>query len=55
MLIITGGLTHFGNHESYKIFNKILTGAKLPNHLYPKLLLGNHDDRVTFKKHFPNM
>lgn len=55
MLIITGDLTHFGNHESYKIFNKILTDAKLPNHLYPKLLLGNHDDRDTFKKHFPNI
>ena len=25
ILIITGDLKHFGNHESYKIFNKILT------------------------------
>ena len=55
ILIITGDLTHYGNDESYKIFSKILTEAKLPNHLYPKLILGNHDNRENFKKNFPNI
>ena len=51
--IITGDLTHFGNDESYQMFIKMLTEAKLPDHLYPKLILGNHDNRENFKKNFP--
>tara|TARA_B100000579_G_scaffold255201_1_gene210102 strand:- start:1531 stop:2328 length:798 start_codon:yes stop_codon:yes gene_type:complete len=53
--MITGDLTHFGNDESYQIFIKILSDAELPDHLYPKLILGNHDNRENFKKHFPNI
>ena len=52
--MITGDLTHFGNDESYQIFIKILSNAGLPDHLYPKLILGNHDNRESFKKNFPN-
>ena len=55
ILIITGDLTHHGNNESYKIFIKILKEVNLPEHLYPKLILGNHDNRENFKKNFPNV
>ena len=55
ILIITGDLTHYGNNESYKIFIKILKEVNLPEHLYPKLILGNHDNRENFKKNFPNV
>ena len=51
--MITGDLTHFGNDVSYKIFIKMLEEVKLPDHLYPKLILGNHDNRENFKKNFP--
>ncbi len=54
-LIITGDLTHHGNDESYQIFLEILNETKLPNHLYPKLIIGNHDNRENFKKNFPNV
>ena len=53
--IITGDLTHCGNDESYKIFIKILSNARLPDHLYPKLIIGNHDNRENFKKNFPHV
>ena len=53
--MITGDLTHFGNDESYQIFIKILSDAELPNHLYPKLILGNHDNRENFKNNFPHV
>ena len=55
ILIITGDLTHYGNDESYKIFIKILEELELPDHLYPKLILGNHDNRENFKKNFPDI
>ena len=55
ILIITGDLTHYGNDESYKIFIKILEEFELPDHLYPKLILGNHDNRDNFKKNFPDV
>ena len=48
-LMITGDLTHFGNNKSYQIFSNILSEAKLPYHLNPKLIIGNHDDRENFK------
>ena len=55
ILIITGDLTHYGNNESYEIFIKILGELELPDHLYPKLILGNHDNRENFKKNFPDV
>ena len=54
MFVITGDITHHGDLESYKRFNEILIKAALPDHLYPKLIMGNHDDRDTFKNHFKN-
>jgi len=53
--IITGDLTNFGDNESYEIFINILSKATLPNHLYPKLIIGNHDNRINFKNNFPNI
>jgi len=52
MLIITGDITHQGDVASYNMFDEIFTKANLPNHLNPKLLIGNHDDRETFKNYF---
>ena len=52
MLIITGDITHYGDLASYKKFDEIYTKANLPDHLYPKLLIGNHDDRKIFKNYF---
>ena len=54
-LMITGDLTHFGNNKSYQIFRNILSEAKLPDHLNPKLIIGNHDERENFKNNFPNI
>jgi hypothetical protein len=31
-------------------FYEILSKANLPDHLYPKLIIGNHDDREILKK-----
>ena len=36
--------------KKYQIFLKILNETKLPNHLYPRLIIGNHDNRENFKK-----
>ena len=55
LFIITGDLTHFGNDESYQIFKNILKEKALPKHLNPKLLIGNHDVRESFKKNFPHI
>jgi len=52
MLIITGDISHQGDVASYKKFDEIFTKASLPNHLSPKLLIGNHDDREIFKNYF---
>jgi 3',5'-cyclic AMP phosphodiesterase CpdA len=53
--MITGDLTNFGDNESYEIFINILSKVTLPNHLYPKLIIGNHDNRENFKNNFPNI
>ena len=52
MFVITGDITHHGDLASYESFNEILIEAALPEHLYPKLIMGNHDDRDIFKKFF---
>ena len=54
MFVMTGDITHNGDYESYQSFNKILIEAALPDHLYPKLIIGNHDDRDIFKNCFTN-
>ena len=52
MFVISGDITHHGDLASYKSFNEILIEAALPEHLYPKLIMGNHDDRDIFKNFF---
>ena len=52
LFVITGDLTHFGKHESYNKFHNILHKSNLPKKLYPKLMIGNHDNRENFKKIF---
>jgi len=54
LFIISGDLTHYGKKESYRELDKILKKLNLPQHLYPKLMVGNHDDRINFKKIFLN-
>ena len=55
LFIITGDLTHFGDEESYFKLNEILTNSDLPNNLYPKLMIGNHDNRENMKKIFSDI
>ena len=52
MFVITGDITHHGDLTSYESFNNILIEAELPDHLYPKLIIGNHDNRTIFKNYF---
>ena len=55
LFVITGDLTHFGDEESYYRLNEILTKSALPKNLYPKLMIGNHDNRENIKKIFSNI
>ena len=55
LFVITGDLTHFGDEESYCTLNEILTKSDLSNKLYPKLMIGNHDNRENIKKSFSNI
>ncbi len=47
-VVVTGDLTHGGDEESYRRLQGILAGLRLPTHL----LIGNHDDRATFRRVF---
>ena len=55
LFVITGDLTHFGDEESYYKLHEILTKSDLSNKLYPKLMIGNHDNRENIKKIFSNI
>ncbi len=48
--VITGDLAHFGQIEAYDNFKEGLSQLHLPCHL----LIGNHDNRQTFRKTFPD-
>ena len=52
LFVISGDLTHHGRLQSYKKLKEMLTNTKLPKHLFPKLILGNHDNRKIFKSFF---
>ena len=52
LFVISGDLTHDGDNESYNKLKEILLNSKIPKHLFPKLLMGNHDDREQFKQIF---
>lgn len=45
-VVITGDLAHNGDERAYGRLQEILTDLKMPVHL----LIGNHDDRATFRK-----
>lgn len=49
LCVITGDLTHHGEEEAYVRFKASVEQLVMPT----ELLLGNHDDRQAFKKHFP--
>ena len=50
LFVISGDITHFGSEGAYKIFLDIVKEADLPEKLFPKLIIGNHDNRENFKK-----
>lgn len=52
-IVITGDLTHHGRLESYQQLKEILAWSPLQGDLEPRLLIGNHDDRDTFRSVFP--
>lgn len=49
-LIITGDLTHYGTPEEYARLKPLLDGLPWP----VTLMLGNHDNRDTFRAAFPD-
>lgn len=49
-LVITGDLAHGGDRAAYEMLRSALNGFPLPAHL----LIGNHDDRATFRQVFPS-
>lgn len=52
-IVITGDLTHHGLHESYERLRQMLAVSPLQGECSPRLLVGNHDDRTTFRSVFP--
>jgi len=52
LFVISGDLTHHGKIQSYKKLKEIIDNTKLPKHLFPKLIIGNHDNRDIFKSYF---
>jgi len=55
LFVISGDLTHHGRLHSYKKLKEILDQVNLPKHLFPKLILGNHDNREIFKNYFTEL
>jgi Icc protein len=53
MIVITGDLTHHGLRESYVELRRMLDESPLKGRLEPRLMIGNHDDRDTFRSIFP--
>lgn len=52
-VVITGDLTHHGRRESYEQLKSMLETSPLKGDRAPRLLIGNHDDRETFRSVFP--
>lgn len=48
-VILTGDLTHYGDDASYQRLRRVLADFPLP----VSITIGNHDDRRTFIRHFP--
>ena len=53
-IVITGDLTHHGLWESYSRLLSMLEESPLKGERAPRLLVGNHDDRATFRAVFPD-
>ncbi len=51
-VVITGDLTHHGYEDSYLTLKRLLEECRLQGALEPRLLIGNHDDRATFRDVF---
>jgi 3',5'-cyclic AMP phosphodiesterase CpdA len=51
-IVITGDLTHYGRGESYERLRALITASTLKGKLLPRLMIGNHDSRETFRKVF---
>ncbi len=47
-VVISGDLTHKGEIEAYEELKRCIAGAQVPVHL----MIGNHDDRATFRRAF---
>ncbi|MEM9682191.1 MAG: metallophosphoesterase, partial [Pseudomonadota bacterium] len=47
--VMTGDLSYHGGEPAYRDLRQMLDGLPMPCHL----LIGNHDDRETFKQVFP--
>lgn len=50
-LVITGDLTHYGHDDAYRHLRECLAPVSMP--IYP--ILGNHDHRLRFQNHFPEV
>ncbi len=50
-VVITGDLTHHGRRGSYAKLRRMLDGLDPA----PRLMIGNHDDRATFRSVFPEV
>jgi 3',5'-cyclic AMP phosphodiesterase CpdA len=50
-VVITGDLTHYGHDNAYEHLRECLAALSMP--VYP--ILGNHDSRVNFVRHFPHI
>lgn len=51
LCVITGDLTQSGTEDAYAVLRNELSALTVPW----QLLLGNHDDRATFRRSFPEM
>ena len=50
LCVITGDLTHWAESDAYAYLKELIADFPIPL----RLMLGNHDDRDVFYKHFPN-
>jgi len=54
-VVITGDLTHHGYEDNYRTLKNMLSQTRLQGDLAPRLLIGNHDNRATFREVFPEV
>lgn len=54
-VVITGDLTHHGYEANYRTLQQMIQSSRLKGDLEPRLLIGNHDDRLNFTTSFPDV